>query len=62
MLTEAFLFVRGSSGKMDLINRLLLDAGITAELAKHWSEQELWVAPICIINAKKQGHINFNLG
>ncbi|XP_051747033.1 voltage-dependent calcium channel subunit alpha-2/delta-1a isoform X2 [Ctenopharyngodon idella] len=27
--------------KMDLINRLLLDAGITAELAKHWSEQEL---------------------
>ncbi|KAK9976007.1 hypothetical protein ABG768_021232 [Culter alburnus] len=27
--------------KMDLINRLLLDAGITAELAKHWSEQGL---------------------
>ncbi|XP_051547104.1 voltage-dependent calcium channel subunit alpha-2/delta-1-like [Myxocyprinus asiaticus] len=24
---------------MDLTNRLLLDAGITAELAKHWSEQ-----------------------
>lgn len=41
MLTEAFLFVHGSLGKMDLINRLLLDAGITAELAKHWSEQGL---------------------
>ncbi|CAM4565898.1 unnamed protein product [Leuciscus chuanchicus] len=27
--------------KMDLINRMLLDAGITAELAKHWSEQGL---------------------
>ncbi|XP_026065441.1 voltage-dependent calcium channel subunit alpha-2/delta-1a isoform X3 [Carassius auratus] len=26
---------------MELINRLLLDAGITAELAKHWSAQEL---------------------
>ncbi|KAK7149566.1 hypothetical protein R3I94_009022 [Phoxinus phoxinus] len=26
---------------MDLINRMLLDAGITAELAKHWSEQGL---------------------
>ncbi|KAG1953282.1 voltage-dependent calcium channel subunit alpha-2/delta-1a isoform X1 [Pimephales promelas] len=26
---------------MDLINRMLLDAGITAELAKYWGEQEL---------------------
>ncbi|XP_052410962.1 voltage-dependent calcium channel subunit alpha-2/delta-1 isoform X2 [Carassius gibelio] len=26
---------------MELINRLLLDAGITAELAKHWNKQKL---------------------
>jgi len=41
MSTKAFLFVYCSSGNMDLINRMLLDAGITAELAKYWSEQEL---------------------
>ncbi|KAF4114596.1 voltage-dependent calcium channel subunit alpha-2/delta-1a [Onychostoma macrolepis] len=28
-----------STCNMDLINRLLLDAGITAELAKHWNKQ-----------------------
>lgn len=39
MLIEAFLYIYGSSGNMELINRLLLDAGITAELAKHWNKQ-----------------------
>uniref|UniRef100_A0A9J8D5A2 Calcium channel, voltage-dependent, alpha 2/delta subunit 1a n=1 Tax=Cyprinus carpio carpio TaxID=630221 RepID=A0A9J8D5A2_CYPCA len=39
LLAFILFFMYGSSGNMELINRLLLDAGITAELAKYWSEQ-----------------------
>lgn len=32
-----------STGNVSLVSRLILDAGLTAELVKVWSEQTVWV-------------------
>lgn len=36
-----------SKGNVSLVSRLILDAGLTAELVKVWSEQTMWV-PQCV--------------